>query len=147
MEENPYIKIHEQYLILEAKRKAVEAETFHFRDEFMKVFIPDQEQFDGLRLQAKQAITNKKPQAEIDIIYVKMATIYKRWLPCEEQLFQMNPLYRPLFEGLKKLLQDIEKRKSDDGRKIKTTTSEWTEEKESRVSDRQPKRRTKKTQQ
>ena len=120
---NPYIVFGEQVKFLTQRSKALEAETLKFHDEFLKVFLPDQNQFDALKDDAKKAITTKKPQSEIDTIYYNMAMIYQRWLPIEEFLMEKNPLYRDLFAGLKFMLKDIEKRKDkENDAKIHTET-------------------------
>ncbi len=108
---NPYIHIAQRIKDSQERTKAVEAENAALHDEFAKVFFPDKERFETLKSQAKQALIQKKPQAETDKIYLDMAMIYKRWLPIEAFLLERNPLYRELFAGLKFMIDDIEKRK------------------------------------
>jgi len=115
---NPYTAFGEQMKVLTARSKELEAETYKFHDEFLKVFLPDQNQFDALKDNAKKALIAKRPQEEVDKIYYQMAMIYKKWLPIEEFLLEKNPLYRDLFTGLKFMLQDIEKRKEKDDKKV-----------------------------
>ncbi len=107
---NPYIELDQRYQSLEKLRKEVEAQTYKFMDDFHKVFIPDQNEFDSLKDQAKQLQLQKASQVQLDPIYYKMAMIYKRWLPIEERLLTQNPDYKKLFSALKYMLQDIEKR-------------------------------------
>lgn len=96
-----------------AKRDTITSEIYQWRDEFMKFFIPDQEEFDKLKNQAKEYQYKKRSQKEIDEIYANMAAIYERWLPIEDQLNEMNPAYKPLFEGLKMLLEENKKKKQE----------------------------------
>ncbi len=108
--QNPYEVFHQRFKDIDKLRKEVDAHTFAFRDEFMKVFIPDQTEFDALKDQAKLLQKSKAPQQDLDKIYYKMALIFKKWSPIEEQLYEMNPLYRDLFKGLKSLLKEIEEK-------------------------------------
>lgn len=108
---NPYEGFSQRFKDIDTLRKEVDAQTFAFRDEFMKVFIPDQTAFDELKDQAKKLQREKATQKELDQVYYKMAMIFKKWSPIEEQLYEMNPLYRDLFKGLKFLLEDLEKPK------------------------------------
>lgn len=117
-----YAKFNLRYKRLMAKRDAITADIYQWRDEFMKFFIPDQEEFDKLKNQAKEYQYKKRSQKEIDEIYGKMAAIYERWLPIEGPLNEMNPAYKPLFDGLKMLLE--ENKKLDPKKK-----SEYVEEK------------------
>lgn len=116
---NPYIELDNRYQSLEKIRKDVEAQTYKFMDDFHKVFIPDQNEFDSLKDQAKQLQIAKAPQVQLDPIYYKMAMIYKRWLPIEERLLRQNPEYKKLFNALKFMLEDIEKRKEKPKKKKK----------------------------
>ncbi len=107
---NPYEGFHERFKQIDTLRREADAQAFAFRDDFMKVFIPDQTAFDELKDQAKKMQKEKINQKEIDKVYYKMAMIFKKWSPIEEQLYEMNPDYRDLFKGLKFLLDDIEKK-------------------------------------
>lgn len=106
---NPYEGFHQRFKDIDALRKEADAQAYAFRDEFMKVFVPDQTEFDGLKDQAKKMQLAKADPQELDKIYYKMAMIFKKWSPIEEQLYEMNPAYRDLFKGLKFLLKDLEK--------------------------------------
>lgn len=124
-EKKSYEYFSQRFKQLDNARKDIEAQTYAFRDEFFKVFIPDQKEFDDLKDQAKLYHQQKQSQEMIDKVYLKMAHIYKKWLPIEDQLYQMNPLYRDLFKGLKHILTDIEKKEGkNESRKKKNIDSE-----------------------
>ena len=116
--ENPYVRFKEDLDRLEELTKSTDAQVYAFQDEFRKVFLPDQTAFDALKDEAKVSITKKQPVQVQDAIYLKMAMIYKKWMPCRDYLHRMNPSYVYLFKGLEHLLDDIEK-KEKDGRKAK----------------------------
>lgn len=106
---NPYIEFENRYQALDKLTKDTEAQTYAFFDDFNKVFMPDQQEFDSLKDQAKQLQLQKAAQTQLDSVYYKMAMIYKRWLPIEERLLAKNPEYKKLFAALKFMLADIEK--------------------------------------
>lgn len=108
---NPYIELHHRAVLLKERTLKLESETLKFHDEFLKVFRPDQITFDTLKDQAREAITCKKPQNDIDALYYKMAMIYKEWLPIEDHLLERNPDYKKLFNALKFMIIDIQKKK------------------------------------
>ena len=107
---NPYQELDNEYQVIDKKKKEVEAQLASWHERFVKVFFPDQTEFDALKSQAKDLQFMKAPIKQLDEIYLKMAMIYKRWLPIKSKLYQMNPSYHELFKGLELLLNDVEEK-------------------------------------
>jgi hypothetical protein len=103
---SPYLRLKKMYLKIEESKKKLERDNEDFKQEFLKVFTPDQDAFHALVQEAKKAQEKKAPQKAIDQIYAHMAQIYKKWLPIEDQLLISNPIYRVIFDGLKQILKD-----------------------------------------
>lgn len=114
---NPYIELDAEFQDINTRYKQVQSELAQWHEKFLKTFAPDQTEFDNLKDQAKDLQWRKAPQMQIDTVYLKMAMIYKRWLPIEVRLHQMNPTYHKLFDGLKALLEDVEKNKKKPSKK------------------------------
>ena len=109
MEENPYLALAQRYKEVERIKKETEALVYQYHDDFLKVFIQDDSNFDALLTKAKVLQKRKgKKRPNLNKIYYEMALIYQKWIPIEDLLLEKNPLYKDLFKGLKAILDDID---------------------------------------
>ena len=108
MHPNPYEDLHARYVILEERRKWLDADFIRWKEEALTIFLPDQAKFDDLKDQVKQKLIRHSPQVDLDKLYYDMVMIYKRWLPCMDMVKANNPDYIPLFQGLQMMLRDLE---------------------------------------
>ncbi len=119
MIDNPYVGYHATYQELMTRRKQLESDTIQWREAFMKIFAPEETEFLELVQQSKEGKYRKIPEREMDKLYIKMAMIYKRWLPIQEQLKAMNPKYTEIFHGLDMVLADMDKKEATEKKEKK----------------------------
>lgn len=103
---NPYLAYKKKLEKLQKERAVIENKTLEFWNEVKETFLPDQEAFMNLVDQAKKLTKDPHATKELDATYLKMAIIYKKWLPIEQEMLTMNPTLKDLSVGLKEIIKE-----------------------------------------